>query len=228
MESWTTPSSSFTLTATSFKKSNLHFSTKLWAKERIFNEVAALKLIKEKTTIPVPRILSSGMNEDGTAYLETERIYGIECDIVGDQCRMPKEEAHNNGGPCGTCEKIAKENTRRFIEEEMLPQLATIKSDTTGLNGFVLPSRPVVEYDKRPHWAPKKSNCKEYVFINGDLAAHNIMVHPETLEVVGVFDWEHSGYFPKEFQQWSLDRKTYNAHIEDHDMIRMLIAIYDV
>jgi aminoglycoside phosphotransferase (APT) family kinase protein len=206
---------------------NIRSSVKPWAKERILNEAAALKLIKEKTSIPVPTILSFGTHEDGTAYLVTERISGIEFDIVGDQCRMPEGQDHNYGGPCNNCEMIAKAKAQRFIEETMLSQLATLKSDTTGLNGFVLPPRPILEYDKRLDWAPMKSDHLEYVFTNGDLAAHNIIVHPETLEVVSVFDWEHSGYFPQEFQQWSLDRITYYKQIEDHNRIRKLIALYD-
>lgn len=108
-----------------------------WASERIWNEVAALKLISERTTIPVPKLISYGAKEDGTAYLETERVYGIELSRIGEQCRMANRYSHNNGGPCHECEQIAKENAQQFIREVVLPQLATLQSNTTGLTGLL-------------------------------------------------------------------------------------------
>jgi hypothetical protein len=63
---------------------------------------------------------------------------------------MLEGQAHSYGGPCNNCEMIAKANAQRFFEERMLSQLATLKSDTTGLNGFVLPPRPILEHDKKP------------------------------------------------------------------------------
>lgn len=230
--------SSYTTTATSFIKRNLHPSqlirdcngnaiTRPWPEERLFNEAAALTLISERTTIPVPKVLSYGKNNDGTAYLETELILGIECDRVGDECRMSKERAHNDGGPCSSCDKIAKTNTQRFILDEILPQLEMLKSSTTGLNGFVMPPPWVLEFDTRPQWAPKMSDDLEYVFCHGDLAAHNIMVHPETFHVLGIFDWEHAGYFPPAFQLWTLELKEYHQLFEDKDRLRELIALID-
>jgi len=62
---------------------------------------------------------------------------------------MLEGQANSYGGPCNNCEMIAKAKAWRFFEEKMFPQLATLKSDTTGLNGFVLPPRPILEYDKR-------------------------------------------------------------------------------
>lgn len=39
--------------------------------ERILNESAVLDFISKNTTIPVPKVLSSGWNAKGEAYLET-------------------------------------------------------------------------------------------------------------------------------------------------------------
>ena len=67
------------------------------------NEGAALELISRETTIPVPRVIGYGKDEDGVAYLEVERMFGIQCEDVGKQCRMPKAQAHNRGGECKDC-----------------------------------------------------------------------------------------------------------------------------
>ena len=102
------------------------------------NEGAALELISRETTIPVPRVIGYGKDEDGVAYLEVERVFGIQCEDVGKQCRMPKAQAHNRGGECKDCAKIALEKVDIFITMVVLPQLRRLKSTVTGLNGFVI------------------------------------------------------------------------------------------
>jgi len=42
---------------------------------------------------------------------------------------------------------------------------------------------------------------------------------PNTLTVKCVIGWEHSGYFPPEFQKWSVDNDVYHALYEDHQTI---------
>ncbi|OCL15275.1 hypothetical protein AOQ84DRAFT_266817, partial [Glonium stellatum] len=57
---------------------------------RFFNEAAALKLLSEHTTIPVPKLLGIGRDEHGYLYLETERITAsVRRDMAGNQCQMP-------------------------------------------------------------------------------------------------------------------------------------------
>ncbi|OAA64973.1 Aminoglycoside phosphotransferase [Cordyceps fumosorosea ARSEF 2679] len=41
---------------------------------------------------------------------------------------------------------------------------------------------------------------KDLVFCHGDLSAHNVIVDPETLKVKAIIDWEHAGFYPKEFE----------------------------
>lgn len=228
----------YLLTPTSFIKREIHHSQRKknmkgewmilpWQEERLQNEAAALALIAERTTIPVPRVLSCGRNEDGLAYLEMERLNGIPCYQVGNKCRMPKDRAHNDSGQCSACQDIAMANADRFVVNEILPQLNALRSSTTGLNGFVIPPPWVLEYDRRSRWIPKTSDKMDYVFCHGDLTGHNIMVHPQTLEVLVVYDWEHAGYFPPDFQLWRCSRDEYFDLYRDKDRICRLVALIE-
>jgi hypothetical protein len=202
--------------------------TRPWVKERLENEASALLLIREKTTIPVPKLIGVGRNADGLAYLETERLSGIKLEEIEDECRMQRENRHVEEGVCETCGSIAKENAQIFIEKKVLPQLEKLKSTTTGLNGFVLPPPWILENDTRENWKPMTTDSASYIFCHGDLAAHNIMVDPETLQVVGLFDWEHAGYFPQEFQVWSVDRQDYWNYFRSTERVKELVALINI
>lgn len=188
-----------------------------WGAQRLRNEAAALKLVAQRTTIPVPRVIACDIDEKGSTYLEVEYIDGITADHIEDECRMPDSEKHNDGGKCQTCGEIAYKNVDHFITTIVLPQLSQLKSNTTGLNGFVLPPPRITETQIRPSWEPKTSTEDEYVFVHGDLGRHNIMVSPDTLEVICIFDWEHGGFFPLclEAPAWRMDFKEYYAMFED-------------
>jgi len=43
-----------------------------WLKERFAVEAAALRLLAEPTSIPVPRLIAAGTDENGLCYLATE------------------------------------------------------------------------------------------------------------------------------------------------------------
>jgi hypothetical protein len=131
------------------KTANGELASRLYDKERILNYAAALQLISKKTTIPVPRLISFGESNDGTAWIETERTHGgVWLDVVRDQCRMPAGKKHvNDGGECDECDRIARANARRFIAEEVVPQLNSLTSDTTGLDGVVLQPLWVMFHD---------------------------------------------------------------------------------
>ncbi|OCL02269.1 hypothetical protein AOQ84DRAFT_349418 [Glonium stellatum] len=195
-----------------------------WMEERFRNEAVALALISKETTIPVPRVVAIGRDKDGLAFLETELLRGIPCDYVVDECRVQGPQRHNDAGPCNVCESVAMTNTDRYVREKVLPQLDKLRSTTTGLDGFVIPPPWILAHDRRLHWASRSSIVREFVFCHGDLTAHNIMVHPETLEVLGIYDWEHAGYFPEEFQQWRCSRAEYNTLFTNKDRIRRLVS----
>ena len=202
--------------------------TRRWIEERLYNEAAALRLVAEKTTIPVPKVIGVGKDDNGLAYLETELLPGIDLERIAHQCRMQEGELHVEEGPCEQCGSIAKKKTERFIVEEVLPQLEKLRHTTTGLDGFVLPPPWILEYDERTHWEPKSTDSASYVFCHGDLAAHNIMIDPNGLDVVGIIDWEHAGYFPPEFQVWFVDRQRYWDYFRDTERIKGFIGRIDV
>ena len=181
-------------------------------KEHILTHAAALQLISTKTSIPVPKLLGSGENPDGTAWIEFERTHGgIWLDLVGEECRMPSGKKHvADGGECDECATIAEAHASRYIQDEILPQLHSLRSDTTGLGGTVIPPLWIMHYDPATSWPPKKapSGEEEYVFCHGNL-------HAETLHVLKVVDWDNAGFFPREFQRWTVRRDAYEELFEN-------------
>lgn len=198
-----------------------------WGPERLMNEGAALELLAQRTTIPVPRVIWYGKDCNGLVRLEVGRIDGLECGDVEKKCRMPAGRKHNDGGECYKCADIAFRNVDCFITDHVLPQLQQVKDNVTGLNGFVLPPPRIVETHPRPSWKPKTSTEKEYVLCHGDLARHNVMVSPETLEVICIFDWEHAGFFPPELEApvWRMSHAEYQRMFEDTNRIEEEIRL---
>jgi thiamine kinase-like enzyme len=140
---------------------------------------------------------------------------------------MPGGEVHNAGGRCEKCEEIAFEKVTKFIEAEVLPELRKLKSNKTGLEGFVLPPPRILEHDHRSVWEPKELPEEEYVFCHGDLSRSNIMLDPETLDVLCIIDWEYGGFFPEEFEwpMWRLTHREYLQTYEEVDKIFEEIAL---
>ncbi|KAM5442677.1 hypothetical protein MferCBS31731_002060 [Microsporum ferrugineum] len=168
-----------------------------WTTERLQNEHDALTFIAANTTIPVPKILSFG-KVWGAYQLEMERVNGKPL----DRLREGREEALRN--------------TEDFITTLVLPQLRALKSSTIGsLGGVVIPPNRITTRDKRAYWPQKSSTEREYSFCHNDLAQHNIMINVDTLQVEAIIDWEHSGFYPPEFEErlWTMrwDEEGYHA-----------------
>lgn len=184
-----------------------------WGKERLLNEAHALNLVRQYTSIPVPEVLDYGVDNMGRTFVTMKRIHGLTLDSIGKECRMPSSgrKAHVLHGECKTCADIAHANADSFITNYVLPQLRQLTSNVTGLDGFVLPPPRITETVPRAAWQPITSDTEEFVFIHGDLARHNIMVSPKTLEVTYIFDWEHAGYFPPELEvdAWRMKHSEY-------------------
>ncbi|KAL6849043.1 hypothetical protein ACO1O0_008573 [Amphichorda felina] len=184
----------------------------LWPAERIKNEHAALDLIREKTNIPVPRVLERGFSEEFGHYLKLEWASGIEMyDIVngigaGAACLMtPGQHGHATEGQCNQCRDMVMANADRLVSETLYPALEGLQSFQTGLNGTVIPPPWITEGDRREHWPVKTSDMgpdedrRSFVLCHGDLSYHNMLVAPDTLEIKWLLDWECAGFFPKEF-----------------------------
>lgn len=138
---------------------------------------------------------------------------------------MPKAAIASHHGPCENCWEIAYSHADSFVRETVLPQLRTLKSSTTDLNGFVLPPRWVLELDKRNEGPSRILSTCGYVFSHNDLTANNIVLDSQTLEVKTLIDWEDSGYFPPAMQQWKYTRFDQFGLYEDMDTVRRYIAL---
>jgi hypothetical protein len=204
--------------------------------ERIANEAKALEIILQKTNILVPHLLSHGSLPDGRQYLITECIDGVLLSTLACRgCSLPKEKKHTNSTPCQTCSDTAYSNAADFISLTVLPQLANLTSRFRGIDGFVMPPR-WLSPDLQPPWIGKRSwstlplQQPDYVFQHGDLAAHNIIMDPITLQVRALIDWEYAGFYPAGMENWTgtLSRDVFSARNDDTAQLikRFLAAEY--
>jgi hypothetical protein len=161
--------------------------------------------------------LDHGEHPDGRRYLVTERIRGVTLKKLRDfSCSRPEGLQHMQDIPCTLCSEQAYSNALRFVTDDVLPQLTKLKSKERGINGFVMPPSWLAPdcdapWKGKKHWKTLPQQEAEYVFQHGDLAAHNIMMDPKTLQVKALIDWEYAGYFPAGMEQWpgTLDEVDY-------------------
>lgn len=199
-----------------------------WSAQRLKNEAAALRLIKDRTTIPVPDVYSCQRDDRGAMRLVVQRINGVEAASIGEECQMPEGSRHASAGTCYECKRIVAEKVNAYIEGKVLPQLQALTSSQTGLDGFVLPPPRIEQYDGRDTWTPKRSSREDaYVFCHGDLSRSNIMVDPKTLDVTYIIDWEQAGFFPTQLERplWRLDYDDYMRTYMDTSELDREIAL---
>lgn len=100
------------------------------------------------------------------------------------ECR-PQEERP----PCDVCARTADLNADNYITNKVLPQLRQLRSNPTGLEGFVLPPPRISETIRSDRWHSIESpDGNVYSLIHGDLNKYNIMVSVATLEVISILD----------------------------------------
>ncbi|KAI1080280.1 hypothetical protein F5B20DRAFT_540102 [Whalleya microplaca] len=127
-------------------------------------------------------------------------------------------EAHVAEGRCAECQGIATANVDAYMRTVVIPQLQALRAGETGLDGFVLPPPRIEQSDAREVWLPKRApESDAYVFCHGDLAQHNIMADPASLELMCIYDWEGAGYFPAaiELPLWRCNHSEYLALFTD-------------
>lgn len=165
----------------------------------------------------MPKLLAHGVHPDGRRYLITEFIEGVTLNkILTQSCSRLEDQKHTDHTPCKACSDQAYSNALEFIRDIVLPQLANLRSRERGIDGFVMPPS-WLSPDAEPPWKGKKSwktlPLKEpnYIFQHGDIAAHNIIIDPQTLQVKSLIDWEYAGYFPPGMERWpgTLDLAAY-------------------
>lgn len=199
----------------------------LWGPQRLCNEALVLKFLAEYTTIPAPKVLEYGYDGLGRYYVTMERIKGVPLSEIGKECRLSNGAKHVQSGKCQVCQNIAEENADTFIRTEVLPQLRSLRSKKTGFEGFVLPPPRIVETRNRESWPVRTSKSNQYSFIHGDLARHNIMIIPSTLQVKKIYDWEGGGFFPKEMERelWCTEGREYYDLFRNDGLIEHEISL---
>ena len=226
MDSWQTDQRHYASTPCSYTKRTLSEAEWLhnihgdlivpWKDWRYLeNEHAALIYIAKNTTIPVPKVRDYSVH-DGIYSLTTERINGIPLDMIDNESKRQN----------------ALQKAITTIEMSVLPQLRGLRSGTLGgLTGHILTSERIRVHGKSCHWPSKSSPMDSYVFCHGDLAQHNILINPETLEIAAIIDWENSGFFPPDFedQLWeqSALERAQTPKTEDHQVDRFISFLRD-
>jgi hypothetical protein len=146
--------------------------------KRLQNEADCLEFIARTTKIPVPRVLAA-YTEDGSFILETDRINGV----------LMKE--------------LSLEEQRKVIPQirHYLQELRNIHSDKLGGPcGLAFPPQAVV---CRPNgckpWCQidTSTSTSKLVFCHRDISQSNIYVHPVSLKVIAIGDWEYGGFYPE-------------------------------
>jgi hypothetical protein len=211
-----------------------------WPAQRIENEHTALDLVREKTEIPVPRVLERGFNDEFGYYLKLEWVDGVDLgDVVdgtgvGAACLMrPGQNGHASLGRCEQCRALAMANADLFVSEVVYPALEGLQSRQTGLNGNVIPPSFISDDDRREHWPVKTSDGaagadRPFVLCHGDLSYHNMRIDPATLKVKCLLDWEFAGFFPEEFLRvYSPTRADYLGLFKKDERKQTLISLLE-
>ena len=162
-------------------------------RERILNEAASLRFIREHTAIPVPTVHAC-FEDDEAVYLVTEYVQGE------DMASLNEEQK-------GT---VMKELERH------LDTLRTLVSEKIGgPSGLVVPPYRVTKASLRDDWNLRSSEESEYVFCHNDLSQHNVIVDPQTLSIRAIVDWEYAGFYPTFFESRFFRRIGPSAAIGD-------------
>jgi serine/threonine protein kinase len=147
--------------------------------ERLANEAATLKFIREKTNIPVPSLICD-FKDDESHYVIMEYVEGIGMNDIPNE-KKPLVYAEIR---------------------EHLRTLHSLKSRTLGRpTGIVIPPYRVSRVSTNDEWNLKASDVEEYVFCHNDLSQQNIILDPDTFKIKAIIDWEYAGFFPGYFEK---------------------------
>ena len=164
-------------------------------KERLRNEAAALKFIREHTNVPVPKLICNFEDNDAV-YLVTEYVEGVNMnDLEGSQ--------------------------KEIVTQELERHLQTIhnlrSSKLGGPGGLVVPPYRVTLASFRDDWDLQSSESEDYVFCHNDISQQNVIVDPESLKIAAIVDWEYAGFYPAYFESPFYQRLGPSAAIGDEE-----------
>lgn len=227
-DEWEIPADRYyTLTSTTFTKRQLRqqerytnckgeLITVPWSRELLENERDALIFISQNTTIHVPKFLHFSF-EGGVASITMEAVHG---ELMDDLVVTLNEEDQ---------ERLTS-NVLLYINDTVLPQLRQLRSSTLGsVRGNIIPPYRLKTRARRAHYPSRTSATKDYVYCHNDLAQHNIVVNPETLQVASIIDWEFSGFYPSDFEYpfWLTTRAKRTDWGNEDPAVQRLIKLID-
>lgn len=147
-------------------------------KQRLANEAASLRYIREHTNIPVPTVYCA-FEEDDSYYLITEYVDGVSMvDLSQDQ----------------------KDIVCKELEDHITTMRALTSNRLGGPSGTLIPPYRVLKHAETKQWNMKLAETSEYVFCHNDLSQQNVIVDPTSLKVNAIIEWEYAGYFPRKFE----------------------------
>ncbi|KAI1170872.1 kinase-like protein [Nemania sp. FL0916] len=173
-------------------------------------EAEAMRLVRERTSIPVPKILKSFYQSDYDAsFIFMEYIPGEPLDLAWESCTasqrqnivsqlktMMQELRSISGNFIGTVPHGACNDQ---IFGNAVHQYGPYDDETAFCAGIALSLRAC---DAHPAFTEKVVTLVEalprhnrIVFTHGDLVPRNILVRDGN--VVGIVDWEMAGYYPE-------------------------------
>jgi hypothetical protein len=146
----------------------------LLPEERLKNKYAALCYIRQNTTIPVPQIISFGKDENGSLKLVTG--------FVAEKMLEEFDDEH---------QELAFKAVDEQMERHIRPELHKLQRNSVGIVDGNLPAsvpNPVLYKTMQPSWKRVTSEDSSFVFCHNDLSGHNIILDPDTCEIIAIVD----------------------------------------
>ena len=166
---------------------------------RVSNEAAALRFLRENTTIPVPKVYNTTETSITMEFVEGSTLEeawkdlsDIEIAAIGEQLRDYLTQLRSLRGPfIGSFDGGPAVDCRVFVNEggpsRTVPEyIDFVLSDPPNWPGAA-PMHSIVRSQMRPHY--------DVVFTHGDLEPVNILV--EESRIKAIIDWEYAGYYPE-------------------------------
>ncbi|KAJ2966804.1 hypothetical protein NQ176_g9975 [Zarea fungicola] len=161
-----------------------------WFVERLRNRAAISDFLRARTSIPVP-VSRIETQDGGRMCLKTERVNnGITLlDFLLAKGNGPKRE-------------LAVRTVEKQLQEDIVPQLQALRSNTTGSVDPEIPFFPpfVVFGKDRRQWNRIVSETPEFVLCHTALDEQNIYIDPTTFKITAIDGWDCAGYFPLYFE----------------------------
>ncbi|TFK53173.1 kinase-like protein [Heliocybe sulcata] len=180
-----------------------------FVKERLQNEAAAIRYVKEHTNIPVP-VIRGAFEDCGRYYLLEDVVPGVLMAELSDEQKAVV-----------TVELEQYIDTLHSIKSKMMGGLA---------GSACLPYRLDMALKERGAGLLefRGADEPEFVLCHGDLSQHNVIVDESTLKINGIIDWEYAGFYPSEFEGRFYKRPGPSAAIDGEiDDVPLLLQLVE-